>query len=376
MHVTYVTSGLDTGGAEFALLRLLPAMREFSVDSGVISLRSMGMVGPLLQNVGVPVVSLGLPGAFASLKAPSKLFGQVRDWQPGLIHGWMYHGNLTALAAARRVGAPVVWGIRQSLGVGARDKWLTRQLIRVGAMLSHRANSIVYNSATARRQHEARGYAALHGAVIPNGFDTAELRPDEFRRLTVRRELGLDGSVLVVAQVARFHAAKDYPTFLRAAARLAERVPSAVFMMVGQGVDESNRELVALVQELGLGERVRMLGRRDDIARLMPAFDVVCLTSSGEGFPNVIGEAMSCGVPCVGTSVGDMAELIGDTGEIVPVSEPAAVAAAVGRLLALEPEVRRALGARARERIIQRFSIREVARQYADLLLAVASNPR
>jgi glycosyltransferase involved in cell wall biosynthesis len=146
-----------------------------------------------------------------------------------------------------------------------------------------------------------------------------------------------------------------------------------VFVLAGEGVDAANPDLSGLAGELGLTPSLRLLGRRDDVARLMAAFDVLCLTSSGmEGFPNAVGEGMSCAVPCVGTSVGDVAELIGDTGEVVRPGDPAAVASAVLRLL-LDPQRRRALGDRARSRIIERFSIGEVARRYAELLHAAAS---
>jgi glycosyltransferase involved in cell wall biosynthesis len=333
-------------------------------------------VALLLRAAGVPVLEFGKATPISALYRLPLFLRGIEAWNPTLVHGWMYHGNLAALVAGRRLGLPVVWGIRQSLGESTHDKWLTRRVIRAGAWLSLHAAAIVYNSATARWQHESRGYAAERGIVIPNGFDTGQLRADEALRASTRAELGVADDAPVVAQVARYHQVKDYPTFLRAAAQLAESLPRAVFVLVGEGVDWSNGDLARLIAALGLSKRVRLLGRRDDVARLMAGFDVVCLTSAAEAFPNVIGEAMSCGVPCVGTAVGDVAELIGDSGEVVPPGDPAAVAAAAGRLLALEPGARRALGERARQRIIERFSIGEVARRYADLLRSVVEQQR
>ena len=372
MRVTFVTSGLETGGAEFALLRLLPALRASDIESSVVSLRSAGTVGPLLLAESVPVSELGMPAPGAVLFGLPRVVRTLREWRPSVLHGWMYHGNIAATMAALRARLPVVWGIRQSLGLGTRDKWLTQRVIQAGALMSRHPALIVYNSAAAREQHERRGYAPDTGAVVPNGFDTDRLRPDGLQRLAVRRALGIDQGVLVVAKVARFHPAKDYPTFLRAAARCRDRFPDAMFLMIGEGINASNRELGKLISSLDLGNNVRLLGRRDDVARLMAAFDVLCLTSSGmEGFPNVVGEAMSCGVPCVGTAVGDVTELIGDTGEVVSPGDPEAVAAALGRLLALEPAERRELGEHARQRIINHFSLGEVARKYAELLFSV-----
>jgi len=371
MRVTFVTTGLGTGGAEMALLRLVPTMREFGIDSNVVSLRTEGHVGPLLRAAHVPVVALGLPSMRTLFSAPSSLLAEVQRHDSDLVHGWMYHGNLAASAAARFLRVTTAWGIRQSLGLGTRDKWLTRRVIQLGALLSKRVDLIVYNSYMARVQHEACGYAGQRGAVIPNGFDTTLLRPDASMRNSVRSELGIDPSTPVVGQIARYHVAKDYPTFLRAACRVAARVPSALFLLVGEGVDASNLELVRQIEQLGLGHRARLLGRRTDVGRLMTSLDVLCLASSGmEGFPNVIGEAMSCGVPCVGTSVGDVAVVIGGAGEVVAPGDPEAVAAAVERLLSLSPDRRRDIGARARQRIVDNFSIANVARRYAELLLA------
>lgn len=372
-QVTFVTSGLDTGGAEFALLRLLPAMRTYGVDSAVVSLRSGGALEARMVAASIPTVSLGLSTPLSLLTAVPRLVDVVRQSRSVLVHGWMYHGNLAATAAAVVSRVPVVWGIRQSLVFGNRDKWLTRRIIQAGARMSARPRLIVYNSAAARTQHQSRGYSELQGVVIPNGFDIGQLRPDEAIRASARAELELTDDAPVVAQVARYHPVKDYPTFLRAAARLAASSPRAVFVMVGDGVDLSNGELMRLIAGFGLTDRVRLLGRRDDVARLMAGFDVLCLTSAAEAFPNVIGEAMSCGVPCVGTAVGDVAELIGDAGEVVPPGDAEAVAAAVGRLLALEPAARRTLGQRARQRIVDRYSISEVARRYADLLQSVVA---
>lgn len=376
MRVTFVTSGLETGGAETVLLRLLPAMREYGVQSTVVSLRTAGIVGPLLRRQSVPVLALGMPAPASVIFGLRRLAREVRDWRPALVHGWMYHGNLAATAVAGAARLPVVWGIRQSLGSGPRDKWLTRRVIEAGALISRRAALIIYNSSVAREQHERRGYASGHSTVLLNGFDTDVFCPDVPQAQVVRHELRIEPEVPVIGHVARFHPAKDHATFLKAAATVRATFPAAVFVLVGQGIDPSNAELTALIDSLGLTASTRLLGRREDVSRLMPAFDIACLTSAAESFPNVVGEAMSCGVPCVSTAVGDVAELIGDTGKVVPAGDPEAVAAALEQLLTMEVGARRELGMRARQRIVERFSIDEVARRYAELLHSVVEQRR
>jgi glycosyltransferase involved in cell wall biosynthesis len=345
-------------------------MRRHGIESTVVSLRSAGAVGPKLEQAGIAVTALGLPGMAAFATSRARLVSVLRAFSPTVLHGWMYHGNLAALSVGRRLGLPVAWGIRQSLGLGTRDKWFTRRVIGVSAWLSGRAQLIVYNSIVARAQHEARGFAAASGSVVPNGFDTEVFRPDPKLRASVRGELRVPNGAPVIIQVARYHPGKDYPTLMRAAARVVAAVPHVQFLLVGDRVDESNRALRLLVRELKLEANVQMLGRRDDVARLLCGADVAALTSAGmEGFPNAIGEAMSSGVPCVGTRVGDLPQLIGTTGEIVAPSDHEAVAAALLRLISLSADERRALGQRARQRIIDDFSIDQVAIRYAGVLL-------
>jgi glycosyltransferase involved in cell wall biosynthesis len=370
MRVTFIASGLDTGGAEHALHRLLPGLRALGVAADVVSLRSEGAVGPLLRAAGFEVTALGLPRVSRAVPALAALRAQVRRTQPQIVHGWMYHGNLAALAAARLAARPtrVAWGIRQSLTGHSADKWLTRRLIGASARLSGRADLIVYNSTAARADHERRGFAARRGVVVPNGFDAAQFSPDLDDARAMRRELGIEPGALVVGHVARFHPVKDHATLLRAAAIVRRSVPNAVFLLIGAGVDAQNPALASLVDELAPGPAVRLLGPRQDIARLTRVFDVACVSSRAESFPNVLAEAMCCEVPCVTTAVGDAPRVVGDTGIVVPVGDARALAEGVIAFAAMDRDARAARGRAARERVIGTWSLPEVARAYAHAL--------
>ena len=130
------------------------------------------------------------------------------------------------------------------------------------------------------------------------------------------------------------------------------------------------------MRELGLSSRVTLLGERDDIAALVAGFDIAALPSAwGEGFPNVLGEAMASGVPCVATAVGDCAWVLGPHGIIVPPRQSEDLAAALGRLIELGTDARHRLGLAGRAWIIEHFSIQDVARQYEALHLEVSAAP-
>jgi glycosyltransferase involved in cell wall biosynthesis len=161
---------------------------------------------------------------------------------------------------------------------------------------------------------------------------------------------------------------KDHANFLRAAAILTRSHPGIYYFLVGAQVDCHNAELNALISELGLRRNVRLLGRRHDMDKVSAALDVACSSSAyGEGFPNVIGEAMSCAVPCVVTDVGDSARIVADTGRVVPPEAPIALATALRDLVEGSAQTRCALGVRARERIVQHFSLDAITQQYEEL---------
>jgi glycosyltransferase involved in cell wall biosynthesis len=271
----------------------------------------------------------------------------------------------------------VVWNVRQSLADLTNERWLTRWVIRANAWLSARPSAIIYNSHTSARQHEAFGFAASLTRIIPNGFDTNLFHPDASARANVRRELGLGDDVVLIGLIGRYHPMKDHRMFLRAAALLAQGCPDVRFLLAGADVDAANPALATMIAESGIGDRVSLLGERDDTPRLNAALDIAGSASAwAEGFSNVVGEAMSCGVPCVVTDVGDSARIVGDTGIVVAPRDPQALANAWRRLISLGLEGRRALGARARQRVIDQFSLGAVVRQYEDLYDSLLARAR
>ncbi len=178
---------------------------------------------------------------------------------------------------------------------------------------------------------------------------------------------------LAIGLVARVHPVKDHANFLRAAAQFAAEHTNAVFVLVGDGADQSNPELAGLIDELQLRDKVRLCGRRTDIAAVDNALDIASSSSWGEAFPNAIAEAMACGTPCVATDVGDVRDIIGETGVVVPPRDPIALSEGWARLAALGAEGRRELGQRARQRIIDRYSLAANAQAYAELWRSLAA---
>jgi glycosyltransferase involved in cell wall biosynthesis len=363
-----VISGLGTGGAEQMLLRLTEHMPRTHFVPTVLALRGGPMRDEFLAR-GVEVVDAGLTGLKRLPHALGAITNCARRVEPDVVHGWMNHGNLAAWYAQRAVPrrARLVWGVRQSLYDIRLEKAGTRYVIRAEARLSRKPDAIVFNSAVGLEQHRAAGFRNARMEVIDNGFDTTLLCPDPIARAAMRQELGVPQDAEVIGFVGRAHKMKDAPTFFAALSRVLSARPRAWAIAVGRGVP-ALEPLVAA--HIGSPERARvvLLEERRELNKVYPALDVLCSTSlHGEGFPNVVAEAMACEVPCVVTDVGDSRRVVGDTGTVVQRSDVAGVAAALLAMLQLGTSERTALGRAARARVQANYSIEAVVARHRQL---------
>jgi glycosyltransferase involved in cell wall biosynthesis len=375
IRVAFVITALELGGAETMLFRLLSRLDRSVFAPMVISLADGGTLRSQFEEQVGKVVSLGVTARSISGRAIWRLVRVIRDFRPDLIQGWMPHGNLAGLVA-RMVASgrtALVWGVRQSVYDIGYEHPSTARLIRVSARVSSKPEAIVYNSRTARVHHEALGYSAKKGVIIPNGFDVSAFASACDDGSSLRHELGLPSTALLAGIVGRFHPMKDHRNFIEAAARVRYRYPECRFLMAGTGMSRDNIELVSCLRAAGLEEATSLLGSRQDIARVYSALDVAVSSSYTESFPNVIGEAMACGVPCVVTNVGDSALLVGDTGVVVPPRDPEALASGMRRVLELTSHERQALGAAARTRVAAEFSLEKAVASFASLYLSILS---
>jgi len=367
VRVTHVITNLTIGGAEMMLYKLLVGLGEARRGHAVIVLGSGGPLMDRIMQLGVPVYPLGM-----GIRRPDWIvrFRQsLRALNPDIIHAWMYHANIVSALAPAILGrkVPVVWGIRAALDPSHSHPLFTMYVVRAGAWLSSRPARIVYNSVTSARQHQLAGYVARHGVVIPNGFDCEVLAPSAQARISIRRELGLDANTPLIGLIARFDPNKDFGTFIKAIAPMLVAQPDAHVLMVGRGVDRNNQALTQLLMNNVDARRVHLLGERTDVPAVCAALDVGCSSSITEAFSNSIGEAMACGVPCVVTDVGDSAYLVGSTGIVVPAGDAPAMTRALLQLLRLSSVERSALGASARQRIRQCFSLDSVVKSFTHL---------
>ena len=328
MRVLQIITGLNNGGAEAVLLRLVAADKQRDAQHHVVSLMDRGIYAERLEQAGATVHTLNFPRGRVTAAGLVQLFRLIREIRPDVVQTWMYHSDLIGGLVGRLAGVrAIAWGIRHANLDPAHNSRATLGIVRVCALLSGWVpRKIVSCSAQASRVHQAVGYRADKFIHIPNGYNLQRLQPDAASRSALRAELGIAHNAFVLGMVARFDVQKDHRNLVQALGLLKRRGVPFTCLLVGVGMDEANGELRGWLDAAGVAGHVKLLGPRSDVPAVMNALDVHVLSSLGEAFPNVLAEAMACGTPCVTTDVGDAAVIVADHGWVVAPQDSVALA--------------------------------------------------
>lgn len=368
MKILHIVIGLDVGGAEMMLKRLVTSYcGDSRFNHVVISLTGLGTIGPQLQARGIQVYALNMNTVVGFLLAFIRLFFLVRKIRPDIVQTWMYHADLLGgIVAKLALSCPVIWGVRTTDIKNLSHNTLFVQ--RLCAYISSFVPDIISCPAeAARKSHVSIGYAAHKMRVVPNGYDFSWLQATMADRLSIRKNCGISADAMVVGSLGRFHDVKNHENFVKAMGKLAPRYPQLMVLMVGRGVERNNAELWNWIVNTGFSERFVLLGERSDVPQCLSAMDIFCLHSRSEAFPNVLAEAMAMGLPCVATDVGDAALLLGGEGRVVVKEDSSALAAAVEDLILLDTAARMSIGQRAKDRIVSSYSMEAVRSKFESL---------
>ena len=360
-HVMFVTSGLERGGAERQLVIVANALAARGWKVTVLSYLPFSdeSLRAEVDERRVCLVGLNARGGLRKLGGVARAVAVVRRARPDVLVGFMFHGIMTARIAGRIAGVPAVISALRS----EFDGLLRERALSVTGRMSDAVT--VMSDRLASRIAERRVAARSRMVVIQNAVDFERYSASGCREQT-GRELGVDAAEFLWLAAGRLAPEKDYAGLLRAFAALAER-RRARLLIAGDG--PLRGELARLVGELGLSERVRLLGLRDDLPELYRACDALVLSSAWEGMPNVVLEAMASSTPVVATAVGAVPEMVahGETGFVAPPGDHAALAGAMERMMDLAPEERRALGMAGCRLVRARHSVDSVVDRWEEL---------
>jgi glycosyltransferase involved in cell wall biosynthesis len=349
---------LNYGGAEMQLTILANALAR---SGHAVSLLMFYPNGPMRERLSpeVNVRCLGKRGRWDVIGFLRSLFRVLYEERPDVLYSFLPVANLVGcLTRLRLPKLKLAWGVRASDMDLTRYDWFSRLTYSLERRLSRYPKLIIANSAAGRRYAVSHGFPdGDHFIVIPNGIDVERFQPNTSLRDAVRAEWGILPGETLVGIVARIDPMKDYPNFLEAAAKIARAGTGVHFVCVGADPENYTPVLREQARTLGLEKRIIWAGPRSDVPAVYNALDLAVSSSAfGEGFSNVLGEAMACGVPCVATDVGDAREILGDSGVVVPPSNPESLASGILALLGRLRLERVSLADSARRRITENFS--------------------
>lgn len=367
--VLHFITGIGGGGAENFLRQIIGAMRNSGWQPVVLAVKvhPHEAFAQQLRAAGCVVHDLN---ESALLKprvwlAVRRIIAQER---PDVVQTWMHHPDFIGSVAALFAGNPkVVWGIRATdVHRNPGDSDLKAKLFQIALGWSSKMlpDKIIANSTVAMEAHVAMGYPRDKMVWIPNGVDAQRFAPNAAAGLSTREALNIPAGAPVVGFVGRFHPVKDLACFFRAAKQVQTVRSDVHFVLVGGEEADLNAEAQAAFVQLPQPQKVHWMPFGPATERCYPAFDVFTLCSKSEAFPNVVLEAMACGVPCVTTQAGDCAAMLEDLGIVVPVADDRALADGWLAMLNLNPEARGALSLRSRERAVTRHSMERAAEQF------------
>ncbi|MCO8109089.1 glycosyltransferase [Acinetobacter indicus] len=317
MKIVHIITGLNNGGAEGVLYRLV--INDKENEHIVVSMMDAGKYGPLLIECGIQVICLEMSGGRFSLSSVIQLYKKLKLIKPDIIQTWMYHADLIGGVVGRIAGVKrIFWNIRHSTFDPTYTKKSTIIIAKLcGKLSSLIPEKIICCAESAVVAHLDLGYSQNKIIVINNGYDLLKFRLNYELKENLCQELGLK-KYPILGMVGRYDPQKNHIGLIDALKCVKNSSKNFYLILVGKGLNSSNIELVEYINKAGLAENVYLLDQRNDIDKIMNSLDIHILSSSyGEGFPNVIAEAMACGTPCVATDVGEAKRIIEKDGWIV-----------------------------------------------------------
>ena len=371
MKIVHVITGLGDGGAEHTLFKI--CKHDNLNQHIVISLKDAGKYYALLKKINIEVHYLDL--RFYSFFKIIFLIKLLRSLKPDIVQTWLVHGDFLGGIAARFAGIRnILWNIRYSNIEFGKARFTTIIIIKILSILSYFIPKIIISvSKNANKIYAKIGYNKKKLFFIPNGYDLSDLKINLTKKKIFNKKNNIKKNSILIGNVARYDPQKDHFNLLEALSLVRSNKINFCCVLVGNNITNKNTELVSKIKKLRLSKFVKLLGQVDDISEVMNGIDINILSSSyGEGFPNVLAEAMACGTPCITTNVGDSAFLVGNTGWVVLPKNPFKLAEVIEK--AINEKINSNWNKKcikARLRIKKNFSLKGMVNKYNKIWLKI-----
>ncbi|GFO72506.1 hypothetical protein BJAS_P2809 [Bathymodiolus japonicus methanotrophic gill symbiont] len=374
--IIFFIRALDAGGAERQLVVTAKGLAERGYKVTVLTFYSGGFYAHEFADTKVTLLSLHKKGRWDLLGFLLRLIRVLRQQPPDVIYSYLGVANILSVLINPFIpDTRVAWGVRASNMNLEEYDWLSRWSYRLECRLSRFADIIIANSHAGLKFAVAHGFPGKKITVIPNGINTERYYPDKLAGEALRKAWGVAENELLIGVVGRIDPMKGHAVFLEAAALGQRKHKQLRFVCVGAGEAEYEKSMHQTATDQGLDNVLIWAGRHADMHAVYNALDIASLSSLyGEGFPNVLGEAMACGTTCVATDVGDSALVIGNTGRVMPANNSQALFTAWNELLLLESEDFTRLSQQARKRVINEFSVKSLLDRTERTLFSEKSN--
>lgn len=373
MKLMFLIRSLEYAGSERQLVSLAEGLHKLGHDVSVAIFYSGGPLIQHLHRADVPVHELNKKRRWDVLAFVYRLARLLMRERPDVLYSFLPMPNVLAILLSPLARATrIVWGVRGSNRPMARYDPIIRFARWLERLLSRYPDLIISNSETGRNHALQNGFPEEKVIVIPNGIDTARFHPDRFLGIPLRNKWGIKSDEKLIGIIGRLDPMKDHPTFLRAASQIVKKSARVRFVCIGTGNEQYTKEIHRLADSLGLQHALVFQTPLEDMAAAYNALDVFTLSSAfGEGFPNTLGEAMACCVPCVVTDVGDAAFILGGSEEVVSPEDFHKLAQAWARCLGAQDGHRTRP---ARQRIMKKFGLNQMIQLSQAALLTTTSH--
>ena len=371
IKVIHIISSLDIGGAEMMLYKLVSNQKKNDVSHYIICLNKSGKLEDRIRKLKIKVYYLNFTSILNFIKSLNLLTSTVNIIKPNVIMTWLYAADLVGIFLKFRFpNIKLIWNLRCSELKFPYLKLTTYIIIKILRLFSSYPNLLIANSYSGLKSHLNLGYKTKNKIVIPNGFDTNHFKPDLILRKKLRLIYNISINDTVIGFIGKTTKIKGIDTFIEASTYAIKMSPNFKFVFIGPNLDGNNLELVNKLKKNKCFENSILLGEQNQINEVILILDFLSLTSLSEGFPNVIGESMSCQIPCVTTDVGDCKKIIGNCGIVTTSFNPKKIASDWYKLYNLTKKDK-TINKNCRKRIKNNYSLTKIVQEYDSIFLSL-----